>query len=130
MLSSAIYLSRKCHNDGEQLDAMSAFVIGVISKIVATTATYPFIRAKLFLMVSGAHVKGLTFCLRLITKENGYTGLYAGYRAQLLYVVLTSSILLALKEEITNIVITQTDGTKYSKYWCYIFMFIVVELFL
>ncbi len=106
ILSSAMYLSHKRHNGCEQLDAISTFVIGVISKIVATTATYPLIRAKVFLMVSGADVKGLASCLRLITKESGYTGLYAGYSAQLLRVALKSSILLVLKEKIASIVLT------------------------
>ncbi len=108
-----MYLSHQRHNGGEQqLNTMSAFILGVISKIIATTATYPLICAKVLLMVSGTDVKGLPSCLRLITKERGYTGLYAGYSAQLLHVVLKSGILLALKEEIASIVLTQSAGTK------------------
>ncbi len=113
-----MYLSHICYGNGggEQLDVTSAFVIGVISKIVATTATYPLIRAKVFLMASDEQMQGLVSCLRLITKENGYSGLYAGYTAQVLHVVLKSSILLALKDEITRIVSTQSGGiTKYCE---------------
>ncbi|XP_038888850.1 peroxisomal adenine nucleotide carrier 1-like [Benincasa hispida] len=93
------------------LSAFTAFVIGAISKSIATVLTYPAIRCKV--MIQAAHdddtkenrskvrrtVPGV---VHSIWRKEGILGFFKGLQAQILKTVLSSALLLMIKEKITS----------------------------
>lgn len=97
----------------QALSAFSAFVLGAVSKCVATCLTYPAIRCKV--MVQSAESsedvadeaeaksrKTVSGAIHAIWKREGLLGFFKGLRAQILKTVLSSALLLMIKEKITK----------------------------
>ncbi|KZV30588.1 peroxisomal adenine nucleotide carrier 1-like [Dorcoceras hygrometricum] len=96
----------------EALSAFSAFVLGAVSKCISTCLTYPAIRCKVMIQSTKDEnieddskpkphktVSG-TFCA--IWEREGLLGFFKGLRAQMLKTVLSSALLLMIKEKIAK----------------------------
>lgn len=97
----------------EALPAFSAFFLGAFSKCVATFLTYPAIRCKVMLQAAASDEDGInqspqrnkstvSDALCSIWKREGPLGFYKGIQAQILKTVLSSALLLMIKEKITK----------------------------
>lgn len=97
----------------EALSAFSAFFLGALSKCVATFLTYPAIRCKVMLQAAESDEDGInqapqrnkktvSDALCSIWKREGPLGFYKGIQAQILKTVLSSALLLMIKEKITK----------------------------
>ena len=90
-----------------ELSAAEAFVLGAASKALATSLTYPAIRAKVLLQTHqdapdappGAAPPGLLAITRRVVQRDGAGGLYRGLQAQLLKTVLVAALQLMVKEK-------------------------------
>lgn len=95
----------------EALSALSAFMLGAISKSIATFLTYPAIRCKVMIQAADtsddeakkapqkSH-KTVHGVLYAIWKREGVPGFFKGLQAQILKTVLSSALLLMIKEKI------------------------------
>lgn len=80
------------------------FLLGALSKLVATSATYPYIVVKSRLQAGGAvKYKSSLDGLLTILKEEGVGGLYKGIGSKLVQSVLTAAILFAGQRRIYEI---------------------------
>lgn len=97
----------------EALSAFSAFVLGAISKSIATCLTYPAIRCKIMIQAADPTENGTTGprpksqktisgTLYSIWNREGVLGYFKGLHAQILKTVLSSALLLMIKEKITK----------------------------
>lgn len=98
----------------ESLSAFSAFVLGAVSKCVATFLTYPAIRCKVMIQATESddndetkeaqskNRKTVSGALYSIWKREGLLGFYKGIEAQILKTVLSSALLLMIKEKISK----------------------------
>ncbi|KAE8076994.1 hypothetical protein FH972_015605 [Carpinus fangiana] len=97
----------------EALSALSAFVLGAVSKCVATCLTYPAIRCKVTIQAAESDEdwnqeaeqkaqKTVSGALYSIWKREGLLGFFKGLHAQILKTVLSSALLLMIKEKITK----------------------------
>ncbi|XP_021897695.1 peroxisomal adenine nucleotide carrier 1-like isoform X2 [Carica papaya] len=98
-------------SSSEVLSAFSAFVLGAVSKCIATFVTYPAIRCKVMIQAAESDEdngkegqpkseKTVTGALYAIWKREGLLGFYKGIEAQILKTVLSSALLLMIKEKI------------------------------
>ncbi|XP_062006262.1 peroxisomal adenine nucleotide carrier 1 [Rosa rugosa] len=97
----------------EALSAFSAFVLGAVSKSVATVLTYPAIRCKVMIQAADPDDddktkearprirKTIPGTLSAIWKKEGIPGFFKGLHAQILKTVLSSALLLMIKEKIS-----------------------------
>ncbi|CAH1436880.1 unnamed protein product [Lactuca virosa] len=96
----------------ESLSAFSAFLLGAISKSIATVLTYPAIRCKVMIQAADSSdeetkekekkpKKTILSVLDAIWKREGVPGFFKGLQAQILKTVLSSALLLMIKEKIT-----------------------------
>ncbi|KAI9297773.1 mitochondrial carrier [Neoconidiobolus thromboides FSU 785] len=102
------WLNLKAKRD---LTALEIFVIGAISKTIATIVTYPYIMAKVRLQWKAPkHVtddpeykpyKDSIDVLKRVLKNKGLIGWYEGMQAQISKAVLSQIILFLVKEKIT-----------------------------
>ncbi|CAN1280408.1 Peroxisomal adenine nucleotide carrier 1 [Linum perenne] len=97
----------------ETLSAFTAFVMGAGTKCIATTFTYPAIRCKVMLQAAESDEIGTAEALpkdkrtisgatRAIWKKEGLSGFFKGLLAQHLKTILSSALLLMVKEKITK----------------------------
>ncbi|KAF3336900.1 peroxisomal adenine nucleotide carrier 1-like protein [Carex littledalei] len=93
------------------LSAFSAFMLGAISKTAATIMTYPAIRCKVMIQSATDEEKSQnkpkqpkTFleALKAIWSKEGIPGFFKGIQAQILKTVLSSALLLMIKEKISK----------------------------
>ncbi|XP_017975194.1 PREDICTED: peroxisomal adenine nucleotide carrier 1 [Theobroma cacao] len=99
------------------LSAFSAFVLGAVSKCIATFLTYPAIRCKVMIQAAKydddgdddetktaqlKHQKTVSGALYSIWRREGLLGFYKGLEAQILKTVLSSALLLMIKEKISK----------------------------
>ncbi|KAL3648938.1 NAD(+) salvage pathway protein [Castilleja foliolosa] len=97
----------------EALSAFSAFVLGAVSKCIATCLTYPAIRCKV--MIQSAKLeeneevktqsqarKTVSGTIYSIWEKEGISGFFKGLQAQMLKTVLSSALLLMIKEKIAK----------------------------
>ncbi|RWV80404.1 hypothetical protein GW17_00058330 [Ensete ventricosum] len=95
------------------LSAFSAFVLGAISKSVATVVTYPAIRCKVMIQSADTEdesnkdtqsktPKTMVGALSSIWGKEGFPGLFKGLQAQILKTVFSSALLLMIKEKISK----------------------------
>ncbi|XP_059652449.1 peroxisomal adenine nucleotide carrier 1 [Cornus florida] len=96
----------------ESLSAFSAFIVGAISKSIATILTYPAIRCKVMIQAADSDSdetkkarrksrKTLSGVFYAIWRKEGVLGFFKGLRAQILKTVLSSALLLMIKEKIS-----------------------------
>ena len=102
-----------------QLSSFEAFIVGAISKAIATWITFPFIRCKAVLNTwSKLHkdepVPTMEEVFQRILKEEGVAGLFKGIYPQLTKGVLNSALMLMIKERVDDMVFTSM-GVKKSK---------------
>jgi len=82
-------------------NAMDNFIMGAISKVVATISTYPYIMAKVRLQyASNSNYSGTLDVILKILLNEGFFGLYAGLQPQLFKSILSGALLLMAKEKI------------------------------
>ncbi|KAL0738707.1 hypothetical protein Bca4012_014917 [Brassica carinata] len=87
------------------LSAFMAFLLGALSKSAATVITYPAIRCKVMIQAADDSKertrKTIRGVIRAIWKKEGVLGFFKGLQAQILKTVLSSALLLMIKEKIT-----------------------------
>ncbi|GAA5916242.1 hypothetical protein JCM8208_003918 [Rhodotorula glutinis] len=102
---------------GEKMTPLKAFVVGALSKTLATVVTYPYIMAKTRLQAGdddedddvtweARHSKGkpkeryngAIDCLQQVYSEEGFTGWYQGMQAQITKAVLSQALLFGIKD--------------------------------
>ncbi|GMY27481.1 peroxisomal adenine nucleotide carrier 1-like [Fagus crenata] len=97
----------------EALSAFSAFVLGAVSKCVASCLTYPAIRCKVMIQAAESDEDGnqeaeqksektVSGAFYAIWKREGLLGFFKGLQAQILKTVLSSALHLMIKEKITK----------------------------
>lgn len=95
----------------QALSAFMAFVLGAVSKSIATVMTYPAIRCKVMIQAADPNENGtektqprsrktLAGVICAIWKKEGVLGFFKGLHAQILKTVLSSALLLMIKEKI------------------------------
>ncbi|RLM97891.1 hypothetical protein C2845_PM06G22730 [Panicum miliaceum] len=104
-------------NSRVALSAFSAFLLGAISKSIATVLTYPLIRCKVMIQAADPDEdeddeserpsksrapKTMLGALHAIWSKEGISGFFKGLHAQILKTVLSSALLLMIKEKISN----------------------------
>ncbi|CAH8361624.1 unnamed protein product [Eruca vesicaria subsp. sativa] len=95
------------------LSAFMAFLLGAVSKSVATVITYPAIRCKVMIQAAGdskedktkkpirRRGKTIPGVVYAIWRKEGMLGFFKGLHAQILKTVLSSALLLMIKEKIS-----------------------------
>ncbi|XP_031103036.1 peroxisomal adenine nucleotide carrier 1-like [Ipomoea triloba] len=94
------------------LSAFSAFLLGALSKTIATIITFPAIRCKVMIQVADTSDDGekkpkrkppktLLGVACAILRKEGILGFFKGIEAQILKTVLSSALLLMIKEKIS-----------------------------
>ncbi|CAM8921033.1 unnamed protein product [Rhodiola kirilowii] len=94
----------------ESLSAFSAFVLGAVSKSIATFLTYPAIRCKVMIQAADPESggvkrksnKSIAKIICAIWRKEGLLGFFKGIEAQILKTVLSSALLLMIKEKISR----------------------------
>ncbi|XP_047338525.1 peroxisomal adenine nucleotide carrier 1-like [Impatiens glandulifera] len=114
-LKQRILKSEQKKSDGSSpigLSAFYAFLLGAISKSIATCLTYPAIRCKVMMQAPHPHDdtndkkarrrsrKTISGTLYSIWREEGLPGYFKGLHAQILKTVLASALLLMIKEKV------------------------------
>ncbi|KAF8529124.1 mitochondrial carrier [Hysterangium stoloniferum] len=97
------------------LSDLDFFWLGAISKLVATTLTYPYIVVKSRLQANSAQSRMYTSSLnglQRILKEEGLAGLYKGMGSKLVQSVLTAAILFAGQRRIYELVKAATEPVR------------------
>ncbi|CAO2832092.1 unnamed protein product [Amaranthus hypochondriacus] len=105
--------SRKSDSSPQALSASTAFLLGALSKTIATCLTYPAIRCKVVIQAAETEEEKLTETQKKarktiskvfynIWKYEGISGYFKGLQAQILKTVLSSALLLMIKEKITK----------------------------
>ncbi|XP_066362013.1 peroxisomal adenine nucleotide carrier 1-like [Miscanthus floridulus] len=99
------------------LSAFSAFLLGAISKSIATVLTYPLIRCKVMIQAADPDEdddneserpsksrapKTMLGALHAMWTKEGIPGFFKGLNAQILKTVLSSALLLMIKEKISK----------------------------
>jgi len=85
------------------LSDIDYFLLGALSKLIATSITYPFLVVKNRLQAKSADYPSAMAGLRSIIKNEGMSGLYKGIITKLLQSVLTAAILFASQRRIYEI---------------------------
>ncbi|XP_047043146.1 peroxisomal adenine nucleotide carrier 2-like [Lolium rigidum] len=112
---------RKAESAGDSspvvLSAFSAFLLGAISKSVATILTYPLIRCKVMIQAADPDdddedeserpghsrpPKTMLGAMCAMWQNEGIPGFFKGIHAQILKTVLSSALLLMIKEKISK----------------------------
>ncbi|KAF8591505.1 mitochondrial carrier [Ramaria rubella] len=93
------------------LSDLDFFWLGALSKLIATTLTYPYIVLKSRLQANSAQSRAYTSSIdgmQKILREEGLQGLYRGVGSKLVQSVLTAAILFAGQRRIYEIVSSAT----------------------
>lgn len=111
--------------EGDVLTTFEAFWAGVFSKLFATVVTFPFIRCKILMSVWKKKTEeraaacddpeeakrllalpqpGMVDTLRSVIDIEGFGGLYAGLKPQIVKAVTNAAIMLSMKEKIYGLV--------------------------
>lgn len=94
-MKNLIYVSR------EDITPRMSFVLGAVSKIIATVLTYPTITVK-----TQSHLQkdqSVIGMLRKIIEEDGLLGLFKGLKPKIIQSVLTSAFLFYFKQKIMDV---------------------------
>ena len=70
-----------------------SFMVGAVSKTLATIVTFPYILSKIRLQAKDTKYTGAIDVLSRIAKEKGITGWYQGMQAQITKAVLAQALL-------------------------------------
>ncbi|XP_060217649.1 peroxisomal adenine nucleotide carrier 1-like [Lycium barbarum] len=111
ILKKKMKSNRGVESSPESLSAFSAFVLGAVSKCFATCITYPLIRCKVMIQSAESEAedeaelkarKTISGSLHAIWKKEGLMGFFKGLQPQILKTVLSSALLLMIKEKISK----------------------------
>ncbi|KAL0388637.1 UNVERIFIED_CONTAM: Peroxisomal adenine nucleotide carrier 1 [Sesamum radiatum] len=113
MLKGNMTKQREDVSSPKALSAFSAFFLGAVSKCIATCLTYPAIRCKVMIQSAKSDEpeegkpqpkshKTLSGTVHSIWEKEGILGFFKGLQAQMLKTVLTSALLLMIKEKIAK----------------------------
>ncbi|CAK9137190.1 unnamed protein product [Ilex paraguariensis] len=113
LLKGQLVNQRQTESSPQALSAFSAFVLGALSKCIATCLTYPAIRCKVMIQSAESDDavrdeaqlkarKTVSGAIYSIWKREGLLGFFKGLHAQILKTVLSSALLLMIKEKITK----------------------------
>ena len=94
-MKNLIYVSR------DEITPNMSFVLGALSKVVATVMTYPTITIK-----TQSHLQkdqSMWAMFEKIIKEDGILGLFKGLKPKIIQSVLTSAFLFYFKQKILNV---------------------------
>lgn len=83
--------------DGKMTPAKS-FLVGALSKTLATVVTFPYILSKIRLQAKSTPYKGAIDCLQRIAAEKGISGWYQGMQAQITKAVLAQALLFYFRD--------------------------------
>ncbi|CAO1634862.1 unnamed protein product [Sympodiomycopsis kandeliae] len=81
-----------------------SFLVGAVSKTLATIVTFPYILSKVRLQAKNTQYKSAFDVLTKIAKEKGIPGWYQGMQAQIMKAVLTQAILFVARDYFTGVV--------------------------
>ncbi|XP_021750319.1 peroxisomal adenine nucleotide carrier 1-like [Chenopodium quinoa] len=114
-LKNKLLITKNKNSDSSPhaLSASTAFLLGALSKTIATCLTYPAIRCKVVIQAAEIEEEKLPYAQKKasktisrifcnIWKNEGILGFYKGLHAQILKTVLSSALLLMIKEKITK----------------------------
>ncbi|KAH8820496.1 putative peroxisomal membrane protein PMP47A [Xylogone sp. PMI_703] len=84
----------------KRITPTTAFLLGALGKLFATTITYPYITVKSRMHVAGRDggKENMLDSMRRIIREEGYVGLYKGVGPKVTQSVLTAAFLFAFKD--------------------------------
>lgn len=113
LLNSRVASKTGSNSSPEALSASTAFFLGALSKTIATILTYPAIRCKIVIQAAETESekapenkrkarKTISRVSYNIWKNEGIPGFFKGIEAQILKTVLSSALLLMIKEKITK----------------------------
>ena len=80
-----------------------SFMVGAVSKTLATVVTFPYILSKIRLQAKDTRYKGAIDVLTTIAKEKGITGWYQGMQAQITKAVLAQALLFYFRGECADL---------------------------
>ncbi|PWZ03260.1 mitochondrial carrier [Testicularia cyperi] len=83
--------------DGKMTPGKS-FLVGALSKTLATVVTFPYILSKIRLQAKNTRYNGAIDCLRQIAAEKGISGWYQGMQAQITKAVLAQALLFFFRD--------------------------------
>lgn len=83
--------------DGK-MTPLRSFMIGALSKTLATVVTFPYILSKIRLQARDTPYKGAVECLSTIYKQKGIAGWYQGMQAQITKAVLAQALLFYFRD--------------------------------
>ncbi|KAJ4478042.1 peroxisomal membrane protein [Lentinula aciculospora] len=98
-LKNLLIARRKLRHKGGLTD-WDFFVLGALSKLVATSATYPYIVVKARLQAGATEYRSSLNALATILRDESIKGLYKGMSSKLIQSVLTAAILFAFQRRI------------------------------
>ena len=81
-----------------------SFLVGAVSKTLATVVTFPYILSKVRLQAKNTPYKSAFDVLGRIAREKGIPGWYQGMQAQIMKAVLTQAILFVARDYFTGVV--------------------------
>jgi adenine nucleotide transporter 17 len=84
-----------------ELTSVEAFLVGGLSKLVATILTYPLQVAQTE-MRAGNKYKGTVHCLMTIYEKEGIRGWFKGFSAKIVQTVLTSAAMFLVYEKLSS----------------------------
>ncbi|PWN18463.1 mitochondrial carrier [Microstroma glucosiphilum] len=90
--------------EGTKLTPWRSFLVGALSKTLATVVTFPYILSKIRLQAKNTPYKGAIDVLRKIAAEKGITGWYQGMQAQIIKAVITQAVLFVARDYFTGVV--------------------------
>ncbi|KAL6998747.1 Peroxisomal adenine nucleotide carrier 2 [Sarracenia purpurea var. burkii] len=113
LLNDQLSKKKGAESSLDSLSAFSAFMLGAVSKCIATCLTYPAIRCKVMIQAAELNEDGMkearpkprktvSDAIHAIWKREGLYGFFKGLQAQILKTVLSSALLLMVKEKITK----------------------------
>lgn len=76
-----------------------SFLVGAISKTLATVVTFPYILSKIRLQAKDSKYTGAFDVLTRIAKEKGISGWYQGMQAQITKAVIAQALLFYFRGE-------------------------------
>lgn len=83
---------------GGQMTPGKSFLIGALSKTLATVVTFPYILSKIRLQAKNTPYKDSFHVLTHVYKEKGFFGLYQGMNAQITKAVLSQALLFYFRD--------------------------------